>query len=106
VSGIAGGWEFMDGILDLRPVVKLRCQRYADVPQDLGVELPAKRGGFRKLHFSGIGELELSEIPTFSDLASNALIETVPRARSRFKNVLLCLRLSPKDAISCGGDLS
>ncbi|SRR6266851_7841365 len=31
---------------------------------------------------------------------------TVPRARSRFNNVLLCLRLSPKDAISCGGDLS
>jgi hypothetical protein len=30
----------------------------------------------------------------------------VARARSRFKNVLLCLRLSPKDAISCGGDLS
>jgi hypothetical protein len=30
---------------------------------------------FRQLHFSEIGELELSEIPTFSDLASNVLIE-------------------------------
>jgi hypothetical protein len=31
--------------------------------------------GYRQLHFSGIGEFELSEIPTFSDLASNVLIE-------------------------------